>query len=88
MAYVDLNPIRAGMVESLRDSVHTSIAARLAQLHGQAFVPVVAPLQCRPRCMRARNLRRISPPWLGAHPLLSCPILCPSRPWRPCLRLY
>lgn len=44
MAYVDLNPIRAGMTESLQDSAHTSIAARLAELLGQAFVPVRAPV--------------------------------------------
>jgi REP element-mobilizing transposase RayT len=44
MAYVDLNPIRAGMAESLQDSAHTSIAARLAELQGQAFVPVRAPV--------------------------------------------
>lgn len=44
MAYVDLNPIRAGMTESLQDSAHTSIAARLAELQGQAFVPVRAPV--------------------------------------------
>ena len=28
MAYVDLNPIRAGMAESLAESVHTSIHAQ------------------------------------------------------------
>ena len=44
MAYVDLNPIRAGMVESLQDSAHTSIAARLAELQGKAFAPVRAPV--------------------------------------------
>ena len=30
MAYVDLNPIRAGMAEDLDGSVHTSVAARMA----------------------------------------------------------
>ncbi|WP_404301580.1 transposase [Alicycliphilus denitrificans] len=44
MAYVDLNPIRAGIAESLPDSAHTSIAARLAELQGQGFVPVLAPV--------------------------------------------
>ena len=44
MAYVDLNPIRAGMAESLHDSAHTSIAARLAELQGQPFEPVLAPV--------------------------------------------
>jgi len=44
MAYVDLNPIRAGMAESLLESLHTSIHARLADLQGQAFVPVLAPV--------------------------------------------
>jgi hypothetical protein len=43
MAYVDLNPIRAGMAVSLPESLFTSIAARLADLQGHAFVPVVAP---------------------------------------------
>ncbi|HEY1136345.1 MAG TPA: hypothetical protein VGE64_02520 [Xanthomonadaceae bacterium] len=31
MAYVDLNPIRAGMAEDLDGSVHTSVAARMAE---------------------------------------------------------
>ncbi len=44
MAYVDLNPIRAGMVESLQDSAHTSIAARLSELQGKVFAPVRAPV--------------------------------------------
>ena len=44
MAYVDLNPIRAGMAESLHDSAHTSIAARLDELQGQPFAPVLAPV--------------------------------------------
>jgi REP element-mobilizing transposase RayT len=32
MAYVDLNPVRAGMSASLEDGAHTSIAARLSDL--------------------------------------------------------
>ncbi|MEM9070819.1 MAG: transposase [Myxococcota bacterium] len=32
MAYVDLNPVRAGMVKSLEKSKHTSIARRIAQV--------------------------------------------------------
>lgn len=43
MAYVDLNPIRAGMAESLQGSEHTSIKARLDDLQGLPFVPVLAP---------------------------------------------
>lgn len=43
MAYVDLNPVRAGMAEDLEGSAHTSIAARLAELRGEAFVPMAAP---------------------------------------------
>lgn len=42
MAYVDLNPIRAGMAETLEDSTHTSVAARLGELKGLSFVPVAA----------------------------------------------
>ena len=42
MAYVDLNLIRAGMAESLLESRHTSIHARLADLQGHAFAPVRA----------------------------------------------
>ena len=44
MAYVDLNPIRAGMAESLSESLHTSIYARLAELQGQQFLAVSAPV--------------------------------------------
>ncbi|GAB4405658.1 MAG: hypothetical protein OHK0048_25540 [Rhodoferax sp.] len=43
MAYVDLNPIRAGMAQSLPESAHTSIKARLDELEGLPFVPVDAP---------------------------------------------
>ena len=43
MAYVDLNPIHAGIAQSLPGSLHTSIKARLDELQGQPFVPVVAP---------------------------------------------
>ncbi len=32
MAYVDLNPVRAGIAEGLEDSSHTSVAARMAQV--------------------------------------------------------
>ena len=31
------------MAESLADSLHTSIHARLAAMQGQTFVPVLAP---------------------------------------------
>jgi len=31
MAYVDLNPVRAGIAERLDDATHTSTVARLAQ---------------------------------------------------------
>ena len=31
MAYVDLNPVRAGIAQRLEDSAHTSVAARMAQ---------------------------------------------------------
>ena len=49
MAHVDLNPVRAGMAESLEGSAHTSIAARLGELRGQPFVPVNAPQACSVR---------------------------------------
>ena len=44
MAYVDLNPIRAGMAENLPESLHTSIKARLEDLPSLPFVPVVVPV--------------------------------------------
>lgn len=44
MAYVDLNPIRAGMAGSLQDSEHTAIKARLDDLQAQSFQPVRAPV--------------------------------------------
>ncbi len=65
MAYVDLNPIRAGMAEDLPGSAHTSIAARLAQLQGQNFVPVLAPNIPQPK-QHLPNL--LSEPELAALP--------------------
>ena len=35
MAYVDLNPVRAGIADSLEDSDYTSIQARIRQLQNQ-----------------------------------------------------
>jgi putative transposase len=35
MAYVDLNPIRAGMVKSLKDSDYTAIQSRIRASQGQ-----------------------------------------------------
>lgn len=43
MAYVDLNPLRAGMTETLEHSAHTSIAARLAGLQDRALRAEQAP---------------------------------------------
>jgi len=42
MAYVDLNPIRAGIAESPEDSVHTSIAVRLTEMQAAAAHVVMA----------------------------------------------
>lgn len=42
MAYVDLNPIRAGMTQSVDESAHTSIKARLDELKGHPFEEVSA----------------------------------------------
>ena len=35
MAYVDLNPVRAGMAETPEDSAHTSVAERVAELRAK-----------------------------------------------------
>ena len=43
MAYVDLNPVRAGIVQTLEDSAHTSVAARVARA-GRARQALSAPL--------------------------------------------
>ena len=43
MAYVDLNPVRAGIVQALEDSAHTSAAARVARA-GRARQALSAPL--------------------------------------------
>lgn len=63
MAYVDLNPIRAGMAQSLEDSVHTSVHARLAQLQDQAFVPGQVPVltDVEPACKPAFPDETVSP---------------------------
>jgi REP element-mobilizing transposase RayT len=51
MAYVDLNPVRAGIVERLDDAAHTSAAARLAQVRkapnrlSQPLGPILGVLQ-------------------------------------------
>ncbi len=45
MAYVDLNPVRAGMCDSLEDSSHTSAKARLQEIEREpkhAEVPLGA----------------------------------------------
>ncbi|MEM9072609.1 MAG: hypothetical protein AAGE52_29145 [Myxococcota bacterium] len=39
MAYVDLNPVRAGLVKSLRASKHTSIAKRIKQAEATGDAP-------------------------------------------------
>ena len=69
MAYVDLNPVRAGMAESLEDSAHTSMAARLAELRGHAF-EVVGALHLN---LHLRQRYPPSPTWLRA----ACPQLTP-----------
>ena len=48
MAYVDLNPVRAGIAHGLEDSVHTSAAARMAQppqTPGAGLGPIMGVLQ-------------------------------------------
>ncbi|MGX5201220.1 transposase [Aliikangiella sp. IMCC44632] len=53
MAYVDLNPIRAGIVEELQNSLHTSIKKRIEQLRGEPVLlkenlkPIAQAMQIR-----------------------------------------
>ena len=42
MAYVDLNPVRAGIADDLPTSAHTSVLARLAQAETKATQPIAA----------------------------------------------
>ncbi len=42
MAYVDLNPVRAGIADDLPASAHTSLHARLAHPEAQATQPIAA----------------------------------------------
>lgn len=64
MAYVDLNPIRAGMAETPEESAHTSLHARLAEMQGHAFQPTAAPSVAADRCSTAGNAQ----PWMGLQP--------------------
>ncbi|MBS0456525.1 MAG: transposase [Proteobacteria bacterium] len=45
MAYVDLNPVRAGIVNRLEDSAHTSVKARLDSLQAEELTRPLAPIR-------------------------------------------
>jgi len=44
MAYVDLNPIRAGIVKELQQSLHTSIKKRFEQLQPEQLTKSIQPV--------------------------------------------
>ena len=94
MAYVDLNPVRAGMAESLEDSAHTSMAARLAELRGHAFEVVGAPspestpapaVPAKPH-MAARRVPPANSPQLLPEQALAALAAAPLMPFDPTAR--
>lgn len=93
MAYVDLNPIRAGMNETLEHSAHTAIAARLAELQGRALSPEPAAVTSAMRVVSpttgkdepADSCTDMQQAWLGLRPeeVLSALPEAPLMPFDP-----
>jgi hypothetical protein len=43
--YIDLNPIKAGVADSIENSAHTSVAARVTALVSKAPLPFILPIK-------------------------------------------
>ena len=76
MAYVDLNPVRAGMADDLESSAHTSMPPAWPS----CAVRLLSPWRPRPRLrQRCRTQARLAPP-------LPRSVCCPRPRWPHCPR--